>query len=76
MTDTPVALLVSAWIEIKLLTLNRQCPYVALLVSAWIEIQRMEELGYGKKVALLVSAWIEIGLGSHRHDRHAESHSS
>ncbi len=55
-----VALLVSAWIEIRRTKLDLLRNPVALLVSAWIEIWCLPNCASGTFVALLVSAWIEI----------------
>ena len=55
-----VALLVSAWIEIRLDDIDQRGPDVALLVSAWIEIRKGRVIPTSPSVALLVSAWIEI----------------
>jgi len=57
-----VALLVSAWIEMTILSRQYQVTRVALLVSAWIEIALLAIVKYSFFVALLVSAWIEIFL--------------
>ena len=59
----PVALPVSAWIEIMLDEVDSDSIFVALPVSAWIEINAdvMEKLGI-LEVALPVSAWIEISI--------------
>ena len=56
----PVALLVSAWIEIASICSVTNPSVVALLVSAWIEIQLVVYCVAVEIVALLVSAWIEI----------------
>ena len=55
-----VALLVSAWIEMKERYDEMVARLVALLVSAWIEINLKGDCGKTPTVALLVSAWIEI----------------
>ncbi len=55
-----VALLVSAWIEIALISQGGLDETVALLVSAWIEMTFGEVKATFITVALLVSAWIEM----------------
>ena len=57
---SPVALLVSAWIEIIHEKQLCAMQFVALLVSAWIEILKPTCGLHLLFVALLVSAWIEI----------------
>ena len=60
LADSPVALLVSAWIEIISITPKVTGNGVALLVSARIEKIELVLFGLEISVALLVSAWIEI----------------
>ena len=57
---TAVALFVSAWIEIMLMTIASFEYGVALFVSAWIEIDDLLKDSGLTAVALFVSAWIEI----------------
>ncbi|ETI70718.1 hypothetical protein BAVI_00865 [Neobacillus vireti LMG 21834] len=70
-----VALLVSAWIEIRNMVSIRVAEFVALLVSAWIEILRLIPTAAARSVALLVSAWIEMQDLFEAANR-AQSHSS
>ena len=58
----PVALFVSAWIEIYLDKSTNRSPFVALFVSAWIEIATYGYLPILSLVALFVSAWIEMSI--------------
>ncbi|EDW6383962.1 hypothetical protein YS28_004662, partial [Salmonella enterica subsp. enterica] len=71
----PVALHVSAWIEIARV-LSCVCTLrVALHVSAWIEIHWYVRSATGGIVALHVSAWIEINARGWDERARATSHS-
>ncbi len=60
MSDVPVALYMSAWIEIRGGTNTPYPTEVALYMSAWIEIDHIKPANDDECVALYMSAWIEM----------------
>ena len=69
-----VALHVSAWIEIRVISDPLVVYSVALHVSAWIEIANFFASSFVIFVALHVSAWIEIYPSYHTY-KFVRSHS-
>ena len=64
-SESPVAPLVGAWIEIVYAQIEWAIDIVAPLVGAWIEISNIISIKNDYSVAPLVGAWIEIGLTEH-----------